>query len=86
MELKFGDKVTWKSQAGGKETRKQGEIVYILLRTENPYNSFPFIDDYQIMFDYPTRFRNHESYLVKVENGKKQPKLYWPLVKYLVKI
>lgn len=68
--MKAGDKVTWRSQAGGSWKEKTGEIIYVV-----PAGRLPRSEWHQADTCLP---RNHESYIVKV--GRRT---YWPRVSAL---
>jgi hypothetical protein len=77
MKFKVGDKVAWRSQSGGVWKEKHGEVIEVL-----PPNTWQSAyHPGRIMFDGGPR--NHESYIVEVREGKRKPKLYWPVVSKL---
>lgn len=67
-----GERVTWTSQAGGRETKKTGEIVAVV-----PVGKTPGSIDRE-RFKKFTTARQHESYIVDVDG-----ELYWPVVSRL---
>ena len=69
--FRLGDKVSWKSQAGGWTKIKYGVIVEVVRPACWP--KLPLMDI--------GGSRNHESYIVLV--GRKY---YWPLVKNLLMV
>jgi hypothetical protein len=101
MMFKAGDRVKWLSQASGSGTIKKGIIVAIIPKniylqdthfvrtTETPTG---VLEDYKIMFDWPSLTRGHESYLVEVHPSGKatknsaKPRLYWPRVSALIAV
>lgn len=96
--FKLGESVSWKSQAGGSTKKKTGTVVGIvpagprkgLFKYIIPSLSF---DEAHQKFnlspiDCAGLSRNHESYLVSVQDGKTdkaKPKIYWPRVSSLQK-
>jgi hypothetical protein len=82
MSFEIGDKIEWESQAGGKTTRKRGEIRYVIEDYE--YVSSKNYPLHRTMFD--SGRRKHKSYLVSVPStGRGKYKLYWPRVSALRK-
>lgn len=79
--FKEGDEVIWKSQAGGREKVKIGEIVDIVPAGQSVKKS-----RFAIELDFPGQPRNQESYIVCVgpkPGSKAKPKYYWPRVSAL---
>lgn len=74
---KVGDKVTWKSQAGGHEKEKTGEILFVIPPGKLPMD-FPLLPWPYVYGGSTCIPRDHESYLVCV--GRR---FYWPRVKHL---
>lgn len=72
-QFKVGDRVKWDSQANASWKTKIGTVVDVVKAGQNPH---------LIGSGLP---RNHESYVVSVEVGKrvKRNKLYWPRVSAL---
>lgn len=78
MKFRFGDTVTWESQANAGYTVKVGEVCGIVNAGEKPSRVlYPqlYRPSRSIAYVMP---RNHESYIIKVGS-----KYYWPRAKYL---
>jgi len=71
IEMNIGDKVTWKSQAGGHWLEKTGVIVAVVAAGTAPVIPGGYSHRKDISSG---RSRNHESYLVAVGS-----RLYWPV-------
>ena len=71
-KFRLGDKVQWRSQAGGYTVDKVGVVVAIVPAGADPWECLPPGTSGDFGFS-----RDHESYLVM--RGKR-PKLYWPRV------
>jgi hypothetical protein len=73
-----GDTVRWRSQAAGSQKEKVGRVVEIVMAGSKPSNrgsSFAYGGGMN---------RNHDSYVVEVQQGqKKRPLYYWPRVNKL---
>jgi len=73
----IGDLVTWDSQAGGNAKQKSGVIVAVIRMNLRPCREqFPDLHKMGCGFG-----RDHESYVVRVDIGKKPGKSfrhYWP--------
>lgn len=69
--FKLGDRVTWTSQASGRETRKTGEVVAVIPAGKKPGEIFERMNTKR--FDGAAR--DHESYGVEVDG-----EIYWPVV------
>lgn len=99
MSFAVGERVSWKSGAGGHMKEKYGVVVQIVPPNVSPTR---FIhkrktpDDKTLYELYNIRpmsecgyDRSHESYLIAVEqpsNSRKKPKLHWPRVAQLRKV
>jgi len=88
MEFQIGDKVKWRSQAGGSWTVKEGCIIAVVPAKKRARDYIPeAYHDCQRMFDgFP---RPKKSYLVEVSGGKTaeaKPRLYWPHASKLEKV
>jgi len=89
MKFKLNQRVAWVSQSSGTRKEKHGTVIRIVAAGEEPldqhlvpeFGGAPSRWDAWSMpgsgFGLP---RNHESYLVEVREGKRKPKLYWPVV------
>lgn len=89
MKLSVGDIVTWTSQANGSTIEKRGEVVIVLPagKQRRHYMNQPAGSWDLSPMNGAQQTRNHESYLVLVRpaKGNAKPKLYWPMVKALVR-
>ena len=84
MSHQFGDKVRWSSQAAGSRKEKTGVIVAVVAggvmtkeivrRIKEQHNAVVKLDN---------SYRDHDSYLVLVDDAPRRPKLYWPRVSHL---
>lgn len=90
--MKLGQKVQWKSQAGGSQTVKVGTIVKILTQKDTPAyltgrEKFP---NHLLMFDgykLPGGKKTEKAYFIEViVEPKAMPRLYMPHPENLVKI
>ena len=76
-KFEIGDKVRWESHSQGKWTTKTGVVALIVPTLATPaYNSPELLKNYQYG-------RDHVSYMVRVQIGKRQPRYYWPRVSAL---
>ena len=76
----YGDRVTWKSQSQGYYSKKIGGVVRVVPPFTSPiYQSDPNYLQRQVALN--TTKRNHESYVIRADNGR----LYWPRVSALKK-
>jgi len=84
--MKLGDTVTWTSQAQGNVKTKTGVVVEVLLAGKMPDRG-RFLSLYKgAGCGSP---RNHESYVVMADVGKKPGKTfrhYWPRVSALKEV
>jgi len=84
--MKLGDTVTWASQAQGVEKTKTGVVVDVVSAKKMPDRE-RFLSLYKgAGCGSP---RNHESYVIKVDVGKKPGKTfrhYWPRVSALMEV
>ncbi len=88
MLLKVGDNVQWTSQSAGTVLTKIGKVIEVV-----PMGRAVDFSTAQRYANVGCRLvngggypRNHESYLVKVEQGKRKPLVYWPRVSALEKL
>lgn len=82
-EFKVGDKVKWKSQAGGSVTKKKGTVVYVLTEGQVPIRvAAHSFRNHRRMFDgLGPPGRQYPAYLIEVSGGKtaaSAPRLYMP--------
>ncbi len=91
--FKIGDRVEWDSQANRGQWTKIGTVLAIVPANELPLRVFDPIEretGYSSTFDPRTLVRNHESYVVAVDQigkvRKRKPVLYYPRVTALRKI
>ena len=79
MGFHVGDEVEWTSQAGGRTKKKVGVIVEVIHPGEIPEaRAYSDLACKGIGF-----WRDKESYVVAVKDGKRAVKHYWPRVKGL---
>lgn len=76
--FKLGDLVEWKSQSAGSLTTKQGVVVAVL-----PPGTRPNLEMYRSLAKKAGMGRDHESYIIKVEESHARGTYYWPLVRNL---
>jgi len=85
-KFKAGDKVTWKSQAGGSTTKKTGIVWAVIIDTQALWNATEKIMEDKThvrMFDGYTMLAP-TMYIVEVQAGPKvKPRLYLPRPKQL---
>jgi hypothetical protein len=83
----YKDKVKWRSGAGGRYTKKAGEVVVVVPPFAAPPHFSKLRDRYGAKDAYGGGSRrDHESYIVLVPHpGKGKPTLYWPRVSGLEK-
>lgn len=99
MGFIVGDKVSWKSGAGGYSKEKHGVVVRVIPPNISPtqlIHKMGTPDDKTLYEKYNLQpmngcgyARSHESYLIAVEqtlNSRKKHKLYWPRVAQLRKM
>ena len=91
--MKVGDRVKWESQGGGSYTTKEGVIVRVITKDENPvcwriaFEEFPTHIRKFDGWDMPGGKSTKEAYLVEVVVGQTiKPRLYMPLPGKLIKI
>ena len=82
MKFKLNQRVAWVSQSSGTRKEKHGVVVRIVPAGQSALGGassdvFSWTFATTGLFGNP---RNHESYLVEVREGKRKPKLYWPVV------
>jgi len=83
MKFKLNQRVAWVSESRGTRKEKHGRILRIVPPNQSPLGGVAeetYAWQYRLPgggFGLP---RNHESYLVEVREGKRKPKLYWPVV------
>lgn len=89
--FKFGETVTWLSQAGGFDARKAGEIVAVI--PPKAHDIPGLMRQLGVKYNCVKQggwgfSRDHESYviLVRPTKGKGRPKLYWPVVSLLTRV
>jgi len=80
MKFKLNQRVAWVSQSNGTTKEKHGKVIRVVPAWEAIYTE-EIKPQFFVLpsggFGLP---RNHESYLVEVHEGKRKPKLYWPVV------
>ena len=81
MKFKLNQRVAWVSPGRGVLKEKHGMVFRVVPPQQHPLGGFGFLADTHHLpgggFGFP---RDHESYLVEVREGKRKPKLYWPVV------
>jgi hypothetical protein len=70
VTFKIGDRVKWQSASAGTWKTKAGEVVAVLP---------PGADPSRAGLRNPGASRNHESYIVRVREGRSS-RIYWPRV------
>lgn len=85
MSFTTGDRVCWESQAGGAWKKKIGIIVAVVQPHAYPKDCVPMPRKFYntAAMDGGGLPRDHESYLVEVnesKTGRGKPKLFWPRV------
>lgn len=80
--FRLRDTVTWDSQSGGFKKQKLGKIIIVVPANEDLHDYLP-TDYLPIGSDGFGLPRNHETYLVQIDNSKR---LYWPRASALSKI
>ena len=81
MKFKLNQRVAWVSQSNGTAKEKHGTVVRIVPPQQHPLGGFAFwADTHYFPGGGFGQVRNHESYVVEVREGKRKPKLYWPVV------
>ena len=86
VEFKVGDAVTWTSSAGGGTKTKDGTIVAVIPagKVAGDWLRKNKFDRSKYAVSSFGWSRNHESYIVSVEQGgKAKPKLYHPVAALL---
>ena len=82
--FKLGDKVEWASQSGGSLKVKRGEVVKVVAPKTRPnFMALDALHNSRNVYGGGSP-RNHESYIVKVQEGNRKPVLYWPRVSGLM--
>ena len=84
--IKLGDRVTWTSQAAGATKTKTGIIIGVVKAGSRPDR----VKFKQLCKNGIGWSRNHESYVVSVDVGKREKgvsfRQYWPRVSALKKV
>ena len=87
MDFKEGADVQWSSQSQGIRKTKFGKVVAIIPPGCDVYRTYSEMEkNYNIHFGGYNGTRDHESYLVEVQNvlyPTRQANLYWPNVRDL---
>ena len=79
---KLGDKVTWKSQAGGHAKIKTGIIIKVIPPNHDFLTCIRATTEYKLAYG-GGRPRDYESYAVLVKDSNGKGVLYWPRVSQL---
>ena len=87
-KFRKGNRVAWRSQAGGYVVTKIGTVVQVVTPGYTPsLLTLPLrLIDSRVMYDLNSRGRPHRSYLVAVEVKGRRPRLYWPRAGHLERV